>query len=33
VKVNGKEIAVMGSIVMTCNDPADLPSGTVIATP
>ncbi len=33
VKVNGKEIAVMGSMVMTCNDPSDLPTSSVIVVP
>ena len=33
VKVNGKEIAVMGSMVMTCNDPSDLPTSSIIVVP
>ena len=31
VKVNGKPVARNGDTAMTCNDPADLPQGTVIA--
>ena len=31
VKINGKEAARMGDKAETCNDPADLPAGTVIA--
>ncbi len=31
VKINGKMAARNGDSAMTCNDPADLPSGTVIA--
>ena len=31
VKINGKEAARMGDKAETCNDPADLPVGTVIA--
>lgn len=31
VKINGKQAARNGDIAMTCNDPADLPAGTVIA--
>lgn len=31
VKINGKMAARNGDTAMTCNDPADLPSGTVIA--
>jgi uncharacterized Zn-binding protein involved in type VI secretion len=31
VKINGKMAARNGDIAMTCNDPADLPAGTVIA--
>jgi uncharacterized Zn-binding protein involved in type VI secretion len=32
VFVNGKPVARMGAPATTCNDPADLPAGTVIAT-
>jgi uncharacterized Zn-binding protein involved in type VI secretion len=31
VKINGKPAARTGDKALTCNDPADLPSGTVIA--
>jgi uncharacterized Zn-binding protein involved in type VI secretion len=31
VKINGKMAARNGDKAMTCNDPADLPAGTVIA--
>lgn len=31
VKINGKMAARNGDTAMTCNDPADLPAGTVIA--
>jgi len=31
VNVNGKPVARNGDIALTCNDPADLPSGTVLA--
>ncbi len=31
VFVNGKQVARNGDIALTCNDPADLPAGTVIA--
>lgn len=31
VKINGKMAARNGDTAMTCNDPTDLPSGTVIA--
>ncbi|MBL8154893.1 MAG: PAAR domain-containing protein [Anaerolineae bacterium] len=31
VKINGKSAARNGDIAMTCNDPADMPVGTVIA--
>lgn len=31
VKVNGKPAARNGDMALTCNDPSDLPSGTVIA--
>ncbi|HLG13131.1 MAG TPA: PAAR domain-containing protein [Blastocatellia bacterium] len=31
VKFNGKMAARNGDTAMTCNDPADLPSGTIIA--
>lgn len=31
VKINGKMAARNGDTAMTCNDPADLPNGTVIA--
>ena len=30
VRINGKMAARMGDMAMTCNDPADLPSGTVL---
>lgn len=32
VKINGKMAARNGDMAMTCNDPSDLPAGTVIAT-
>jgi uncharacterized Zn-binding protein involved in type VI secretion len=32
VKINGKAAARMGDTAETCNDPSDLPVGTVIAT-
>lgn len=32
VKINGKAAARNGDIAETCNDPVDLPAGTVIAT-
>jgi uncharacterized Zn-binding protein involved in type VI secretion len=32
VKINGKPAARTGDIAMTCNDPTDMPSGTVVAT-
>jgi uncharacterized Zn-binding protein involved in type VI secretion len=32
VKIGGKGIARLGDTAMTCNDPADLPVGTVIGT-
>ncbi len=32
VKINGKSAARMGDMAKTCNDPADLPVGTVMAT-
>jgi uncharacterized Zn-binding protein involved in type VI secretion len=32
VKINGKMAARNGDMAMTCNDPADLPAGQVIAT-
>jgi uncharacterized Zn-binding protein involved in type VI secretion len=32
VKINGKMAARNGDAALTCNDPADLPVGTVIAT-
>lgn len=32
VKINGKAAARNGDRAMTCNDPTDLPNGTVIAT-
>jgi uncharacterized Zn-binding protein involved in type VI secretion len=32
VFINGKPAARSGDMVMTCNDPADLPAGTVMAT-
>jgi uncharacterized Zn-binding protein involved in type VI secretion len=31
VKINGKMAARNGDTAMTCNDPADLPAGTVVA--
>lgn len=31
VKINGKAAARNGDKAMTCNDPADLPSGTIVA--
>ena len=31
VRINGKPAARNGDTAMTCNDPADLPAGTVIA--
>lgn len=31
VKINGKIAARNGDTAMTCNDPSDLPSGTVVA--
>jgi len=31
VKINGKMAARSGDMAMTCNDPVDLPSGTVVA--
>ena len=31
VMINGKGAARMGDTAMTCNDPADMPAGTVIA--
>lgn len=31
VKINGKMAARNGDMAMTCNDPADLPGGTVMA--
>lgn len=31
VKINGKAAARAGDTAMTCNDPSDLPAGTVIA--
>ena len=31
VKINGKMVARNGDMAMTCNDPADLPAGQVIA--
>jgi uncharacterized Zn-binding protein involved in type VI secretion len=31
VMINGKPAARTGDTVMTCNDPADLPNGTVVA--
>ncbi len=31
VKINGKMAARNGDMAMTCNDPSDLPSGTVMA--
>ncbi|HEX8070858.1 MAG TPA: PAAR domain-containing protein [Pyrinomonadaceae bacterium] len=32
VKINGKMAARHGDMATTCNDPADLPAGTVVAT-
>lgn len=32
VRINGKPAARNGDTAMTCNDPADLPAGTVVAT-
>lgn len=32
VKINGKAAARGGDTVMTCNDPTDLPAGTVLVT-
>ncbi|HPS88739.1 MAG TPA: PAAR domain-containing protein [Methanosarcina vacuolata] len=32
VKINGKMAARSGDVALTCNDPTDLPSGTVVAT-
>jgi uncharacterized Zn-binding protein involved in type VI secretion len=31
VKINGKAAARSGDSVRTCNDPADLPVGTIVA--
>jgi len=31
VKINGKQAARNGDVAMTCNDPTDLPVGTVVA--
>ncbi|MGH3943137.1 MAG: PAAR domain-containing protein [Pseudonocardiaceae bacterium] len=31
VKINGKPAARAGDTALTCNDPSDLPSGTVVA--
>lgn len=31
VRINGKPLARMGDVALTCNDPADLPVGRVIA--
>ncbi len=31
VKINGKKAARNGDMAMTCNDPSDLPVGTVVA--
>ena len=31
VKINGKMAARMGDMVMTCNDPADMPMGSITA--
>lgn len=31
VRINGKQVARNGDMAMTCNDPADLPAGQVIA--
>lgn len=31
VKINGKMAARSGDMAMTCNDPTDLPTGTVVA--
>jgi uncharacterized Zn-binding protein involved in type VI secretion len=32
VFINGKAAARNGDTALTCNDPADLPAGTIIAT-
>jgi uncharacterized Zn-binding protein involved in type VI secretion len=32
VMINGKPVARAGDTALTCNDPADLPNGTVVAT-
>ena len=32
VKINGKAAARTGDKAITCNDPSDLPSGTIVAT-
>jgi uncharacterized Zn-binding protein involved in type VI secretion len=32
VMINGKPAARAGDTALTCNDPADLPAGTVVAT-
>ena len=32
VNINGKPAARSGDVALTCNDPADLPIGTVVAT-
>ena len=31
VKINGKAAARSGDVALTCNDPSDLPAGTVVA--
>jgi len=31
VKINGKPAARAGDTALTCNDPVDLPSGTIVA--
>jgi uncharacterized Zn-binding protein involved in type VI secretion len=31
VNINGKPAARLGDIALTCNDPADLPAGQVVA--
>ncbi len=31
VKINGQAAARSGDVALTCNDPADLPAGTVVA--
>jgi uncharacterized Zn-binding protein involved in type VI secretion len=31
VKINGKPAARNGDVALTCNDPSDLPTGTVVA--